>query len=92
MDFVIVTKEHVKHYNQQKLWVKTKTLDVEKIKTIKSSKLWWLRSFLNFWEVLVMTEWDATDADADLQLKYIVRPEKIEWLLNELRWNQNQEN
>ncbi len=84
MDFVIVTKDHIKHYDQQKLWVKTKTLDVEKIKTIKSTKTWKLRSLLNFGEIYILTEWDNS-SQADLHLKYIVKPEQIEWLLNDLR-------
>ena len=49
-----------------------------------------MRSILNFGEVLILTEWD-TASQADLHLEYIVRPETVEWLLNELKETKQKE-
>jgi len=84
MDFVVVTREQLKHYNQVNLGLQTTALDADKIKTIKSVTSWWFRSFFDYGEVLILTEWDAV-SQADIALTYIKKPNTIEKLITELK-------
>jgi len=59
LDFVVVTPNTLIYYNQE--WVlsrKWRTIDTEKIKTITVSKNWLFRSIFNFWNIVVLSEWD----------------------------------
>lgn len=84
MDFVVVTNRQIKEYNQFRLGVQTKTLDVEKVKTIKSDKTGVMKSILDYGDVFVFTDGD-TSSDADLAIPYVKKPETVERLLDDIR-------
>ena len=59
LDFVVVTPKQLISYNQE--WIlsrKWRTVDVDKIKTITVNKDGLLRSLFNFWNIIILTEWD----------------------------------
>ena len=59
LDFLIVNPRSIIYYNQE--WIlhrKWRTIDNEKIKTITVEKKGLLRSILNFWNIVILTEWD----------------------------------
>lgn len=59
LDFLIVNPYNIIYYNQE--WIlnrKWRTIDIEKIKTITVKKEWILRSIFNFWNIVILTEWD----------------------------------
>jgi len=77
MDFVIITPKYIDTYNQTWLFKKeTKSIGVEKIKSIQTNKKWILRSLFNFWEIIILTEWDEA-WKWEIKLKYIAAPDKI---------------
>jgi len=59
LDFLIITPDSAIYYNQE--WIlnrKWRTIDVEKIKTITVNKKGILQSTFNFWNIVILTEWD----------------------------------
>jgi len=83
MDFVMITDENISLYDQT--WIfkrKSTTIWVDKIKSINASKKWIIRSFFDFWEIKILTEWD--DQNWEITLKYIPQPEKVKNKIIEL--------
>jgi len=77
MDFTIITPKNITFYNQSWLLKReSKTIDIEKIKSISVHKKWLIRSLFNFWEIRILTEWDES-WQWELILKYIPSPEKV---------------
>jgi len=59
LDFLIVNPKAIIFYDQE--WIlnrKWRIIDNEKIKTITVEKSWLLRSVFNFWNIVILTEWD----------------------------------
>ena len=77
MDFVIITPKYINTYDQSWLFKRnTKTIGVEKIKSIQTNKKWIIRSIFNFWEIVILTEWDE-EGRWEIKLNYIPFPDKV---------------
>ena len=77
MDFVLITLENISFYNQSWLFKRgSKTIWVEKIKSIQANKKWIIRSIFDFWEIIILTEWDEA-WKWEIKLKFIPKPDKI---------------
>lgn len=84
LDFVIITPEKLISYDQE--WIlsrKWRTIDNEKIKTITVNKSWLLRSIFNFWNIIVLTEWDEK-GDWEIDFSFIDDPDKVKFKLLEI--------
>jgi len=89
MDFTLITNEYITFVNQTWLFKRTsKTIDLEKIKTISVNKKWILRSLLNFGEIIIFTEGD--DQHGELKIKYIPEPEKVKNKIMEILKNRKE--
>jgi len=77
MDFVIITPKYINTYDQTWLFRReSKTIGVEKIKSIQTKKKGIIRSFFNFWEIIILTEGEE-NWGGEIHLKYIPYPDKI---------------
>jgi len=77
MDFVIITPKYINTYDQTWLFRReSKTIGVEKIKSIQTKKKGIIRSFFNFWEIIILTEGEE-NWWGEVHLKYIPYPDKI---------------
>jgi hypothetical protein len=76
MDFCIVTPWEIVSYNQSWLFTRqTRSLDIDKLKTItvkKNSILW---SIFNYWILIFLSEWD--NHSGDIELYYIFNPDDV---------------
>ena len=59
MDFKIIIPWQILFYNQNWiLWWNTQSMNADKIKTMNTKFAWILWSFFNYWNIIVLTEWD----------------------------------
>lgn len=59
LDFIVINPYNIIYYDQESILNrKWRTVDVEKIKTVTVKKEWLLRSIFNFWNIVILTEWD----------------------------------
>jgi len=89
MDFLIVTPITLVYYNQE--WIFTRrwrTVDVEKIKTISFNKDGILRSMFNFWNIIILTEWDEKWT-GEINYSFIDDPDTIRDKIYEIIKNEN---
>jgi len=84
LDFVIVTPDKLVYYNQE--WVfsrKGRTIDAEKIKAITVNKTGILRSIFNFWNIVILTEWDET-WEGEINFKFVDDPDRVKFKILEI--------
>ena len=84
LDFLVVTPDSLIHYNQE--WIFTRrwrTVDVEKIKTISVNKDGILRSLFDFWNIVILTEWDEKWA-GEINFAFIDRPDDVKFRILEI--------
>ena len=89
---MVVTPESLIHYNQE--WIFTRrwrTVDVEKIKTISVNKDWLLRSLFNFWNIVILTEWDEKWA-WEINFAFIDDPDNVKFRVLEIIENKHNSN
>ena len=84
MDFTIITKHQLKHYEQVWMWLNTQSIDISKVKSIRSNKDWKRWSFLDYWTINIFTDWDV-NSWSDISLNYIDSPELVEKIINKLK-------
>lgn len=59
MDFKIIIPWQILFFNQSWiLWWNTQTMNADKIKTMNTKFAWILWSFFNYWDIIILTEWD----------------------------------
>jgi hypothetical protein len=76
MDFCIITPYEIVYYNQD--WIlnrRTEIIDTEKIKTITKDSSWFIKSFLNYWDIVFLSEWDKDIWD--ISLDWVENPESM---------------
>lgn len=76
MDFCIITPYEIVYYNQD--WIlnrRTEIIDTEKIKTITKDSSWFIKSFLNYWDIVFLSEWDKDIWD--ISLDWVENPEEM---------------
>lgn len=77
MDFAVITPKQIIAYNQIGIFSReSRSLDVEKIKTISVDKKWILKSLFNYWTIIFLSEWDES-WKGDIVLEYVHDPEKV---------------
>lgn len=78
MDYTIITPDEVLQYDQE--WVLdrvSRSISVNKLKTISVRK-WWLRwSVINYWSIVFFSEWDSSWSMGDIRLNYISDPTEL---------------
>lgn len=75
MDFKIIVPWQIIFYNQRWLLWDNQTMNSNKIKTMNSSYRWLLGSFFNYWDIVVLSEWDQKD-NWEMTMDYIWFPSK----------------
>jgi uncharacterized membrane protein YdbT with pleckstrin-like domain len=84
LDFLIVTPESLIYYNQEGIFTRRwRTVDVEKIKTITVNKNWFLRSLFNFWNIVILTEWDEKGV-WEINFSFIDDPDNVKFKILEI--------
>jgi len=84
LDFVVVTPKKLIYYNQEGIFSrKGRTVDAEKIKTITVNKTGLLRSIFNFWNIIILTEWDE-QWQGEINFKFVDNPDEIKFRIWEL--------
>jgi len=84
MDFTIIDKKTIRNVDQLSINVNNLALDMEKIKSIKSYKDWFMWSIFNYWNIEILAEGDAL-WNADMLLKFIDKPDQIETYISDLK-------
>lgn len=75
MDFNVIIPGKILFYNQNGLLGTSQSMNAEKIKTMntKYSGLFW--SFFNYWDIIILTEWDKEN-NGEMKMDYIWNPIK----------------
>jgi len=58
MDFKIIIPWKILSFNQRWMFWDTQSMNSDKIKTMNTKYPWFLASFLNYWNIIVLSEWD----------------------------------
>lgn len=75
MDYAIVTPDEVTFHNQSGFFDRdVRTIETEKIKTVKVSKHGLWKSLFNYGSLIVITEGD--DSGTDIELYYVTDPDR----------------
>ncbi len=93
MDFSITTPDNVIYYEQTGFFTReSRTLNVDRIKSISVEKDWILRSLFNFWNIKVLSEWDISDT-WHIHICYIYDPDARKWEMQKILnfWKNNTE-
>ncbi len=75
MDFKIIIPGQIIFYNQKWLLWESQSMNARKIKTMNSSYRWLLGSFFNYWDIIILSEWDQKD-NWEMTMDYIWDPNK----------------
>lgn len=91
LDFFVVNPRNIIYYNQE--WLlnrKWRTISLEKIKTISVKKEWLLRSIFNFWNIIILTEWDEK-WEWEINISFIDNPDIVKHNIFEIvnLWEEN---
>lgn len=77
LDFVVVNPYNIIYYDQEWIFDRSwRTIDVDKIKTISVKKNWLIRSFFNYWNLIILTEWDEQGI-WEINFTFVDNPDKI---------------
>lgn len=83
MDFVIVTPDQIISYNQTWIFTReSRSLDIDKLKTISVDKKWILKSLFNFWDIHFLSEW--WDRRWDISVYYVDDPDNVKYKILEI--------
>lgn len=77
LDFAIISPRGVNSFNQS--WIfhrQNKFLNKQNIRTISVNQKWLLHSLFNNGDIIILSEWWATDV-WDIQLLYVPKPEEV---------------
>lgn len=73
MDFKIVKPGQIIFYNQRGVLWDSQSMNAHKIKTMNTKYPGILGSFFNYWDILILTEWDQKD-NGEMKMDYIGNP------------------
>ena len=85
MDFSLVIPGKIIFYNQTWILRNIITINSDKIKTITSNFAHFIWSIFNYWDIVVLTEWDATNI-WEMRLFFISHPTETVHEINDLLW------
>ncbi len=75
MDFNVVVPGKILFFNQRWFLWDSQTMNAHKIKTMNTKYSWLLWSFFNYWDIIILTEWDQKD-NWEMRMDYIWNPTK----------------
>ncbi len=75
MDYKVIIPGQVLSFNQRWIFGDTQSMNSEKIKTMNTKYTWFISSFLNYWNVLIFTEWDQKNS-WEMIIDYVWDPVK----------------
>lgn len=85
MDFKIIIPGQIRFFNQRWVLWDSQNMNANKIKTFNTKYSWILWSFFNYWDIIILSEWDSRDT-WKMRMDYIWNPTKtvkeIEKVLN----------
>lgn len=90
MDFGLIVPGKIIFYNQSWILRNIVTINSDKIKTITSNFANFLGSVFNYWDIVVLTEWDAANI-WEMRLYFISHPTETVHEINELLGKEEQE-
>ncbi len=93
MDFCVIMPWKILIFNQTWVYMETKNMEANKIKTITSKIPNFLWSIFNFWDITILAEWDDSSWESlwFLNLYYVNDPYKTVEEINKLLWWKIQE-
>lgn len=86
MDFSIIVPGRIIFYNQSWILRNLVTINSDKIKTITSKVGNFLGSIFNYWDIVILTEWDTANM-WEMRLNFISQPSETVHDINELLGN-----
>lgn len=75
MDFKIIQPGQIIFYNQRWVLWDSQNMNANKIKTMNTKYPGILGSFFNYWDILILTEWDQKDF-GEMKMDYVWAPVK----------------
>lgn len=75
MDFKVIIPWKILSFNQRGMFGDTQSMNSDKIKTMNTKYPWFLASFLNFWNIIVLSEWDLHN-NGEMIIDYVWDPVK----------------
>lgn len=75
MDYKLVIPWKIFFYNQRWIFWDSQTMNSNKIKTINTKYSWILNSLFNYWDIIVLSEWDKEN-NWEMQMDYVGYPQK----------------
>lgn len=90
MDFSIIVPWRIIFYNQSWILRNLVTINSDKIKTITSKFANFLWSLFNYWDIVILTEWDTANM-WEMRLFFISHPTETVHDINELLGNAEEE-
>lgn len=75
MDYKIIVPGQILSFNQKWVFWDTQSMNSDKIKTMNTKYTWFISSFLNYWNVLVFSEWDQKNS-WEMVIDYVWDPVK----------------
>lgn len=91
MDFAIITPREIVAYNQTWIFSRdSRSIDVDKIKSITIDKKWFINSLFNFWSIVFLSEW-SDDWNWDIKLDFVHNPDLVRHKIIDLVkfWEEN---
>ena len=84
LDYTVVTPTYISSYNQTWLFSrKIRTIEPSKIKTIDFSSKWLINSVFNFWDIIILLEWDEL-WQWEINISFIANPEAVKERIKDL--------
>ena len=84
LDYTVVTPTYISSYNQSGIFSrKIRTLEPSKIKTIDFSSKWVINSIFNFWDIIILLEWDEL-WQWEIRIDFIANPEEVKEKIKDL--------
>lgn len=62
MDYKVIIPNQILSFNQKWVFWDTQSMNSDKIKTMNTKYSWFISSFLNYWNVLIFSEWDQKNS------------------------------
>lgn len=62
MDYKVIIPNQILAFNQKWVFWDTQSMNADKIKTMNTKYNWFISSFLNYWNVLIFSEWDQKNS------------------------------
>lgn len=75
MDYKIILPWRIYFYNQRWIYWDSQTMSSNKIKTINTKYSWIFNSIFNYWDIIVLSEWDKEN-NWEMKMDYVGYPQK----------------